>query len=224
MAESQTVTVLADESTDITTRKKLVIYAQIVDDQLQPSTHFVANVECRDGSGAGVANTVVETMGNFGVPVNKIMGFGSDGAAVMTGRDKGATGMLLRQNPHLVNVHCIAHRLALCTSQAAETVPGMVEFHDSICKLFYYFKRAPARVARFAEIQRLLEMPELKIREVHGVRWLSLYEALEVVFRSLDSLLTYFQENDDAKAIGLKKKVNILFSLNQIFICLYYFF
>ena len=115
--ESETVTVLADESTDITTRKKLIIYAQVVSKDLKPSTHFVANIECADGSGAGVAKTIIDTMDTFGVPMSKVMGFGSDGANVMTGKDKGATGMLLRHNPHLVNVHCVAHRLALCTSK-----------------------------------------------------------------------------------------------------------
>ena len=183
------------------------MYAVITDKTLKPSTLYVCNVACPDGSGEGVAHSVLTTMHNFGVAPSQIMGFGSDGASVMTGRNKGATGMLLRENPHLINVHCLAHRLALCTSQAAESVAGMKEYHTAVTSLYYYFKNAPARVARFAEIQRILDEDQLKIREVHGVRWLSFYEALEVVFRSLDSLLAYLQENTDPKAVGLRKKV-----------------
>lgn len=182
----------------------------IADKTLMPSTHFVANIHCPDGTGKGVSSAILEVMGQFGVPAMKIMGFGSDGASVMTGRDKGTTGMLLRHNPHLINVHCMAHRLALCTSQAADAVPGMKIYHETVTSLYYYFKLAPARVARFSEIQQVLEGQELKVREVHGVRWLSFFEALEVVFRYLDSLLTYFQENDDPKAVGLRKKVCLL--------------
>ena len=143
------------------------------------------------------------------------MGLGSDGAAVMTGRNKGTTGMMLRTNPHLINIHCIAHRLALCTSQAADKVKAMRDYHDVVCSLFYYFKNAPARVSRFRDIQQLLESSELKIREVHGVRWLSFFEALQVVFRTLDSLLTYLQENTDPKALGLKKKVRVKRYMSQ---------
>ena len=204
---SSAVTVLADESTDITTTKKLVLYATIADSSLQPSTHFVANVHCPDGTGAGLANSILNVMGKFGVPAKKIMGLGSDGASVMTGRGKGTTGMLLRENPHLVNVHCMAHRLALCTSQAADAVPGMKLYHETVTSLYYYFKLSATRVARFKEIQRILDNQELKIKEVHGVRWLSFFEALDVVFRSLDSLLTFFQESSDAKAVGLRKKI-----------------
>lgn len=204
---SSTVTVLADESTDINTKKKLVIYAVVADKTLKPSTHFVTNLHCPDVSGEGIANSIIKTMSQFGVPAHKIMGFGSDGANVMTGRKKGATGMLLRHNPHMINVHCMAHRLALCTSQAADAVPDMKSYHETVTSLYYYFKLAPARVARFSEIQQLLDGQELRVREVHGVRWLSFFGALEVVFRSLDSLLTYFQENTDAKAVKLKEKI-----------------
>jgi hypothetical protein len=52
------------------------------------------------------------------------LGLGTDGAAVMTGKKKGLTGRFLELNPHLINTHCSAHRLALCTEQAAEKIPG----------------------------------------------------------------------------------------------------
>ena len=71
-------------------------------------------------------------MDKRGVPASKILGLGSDGASVMTGKNKGVTGMMLRQNPHLVNVHCVAHRLALCTSQAAENIPALKDYQESI--------------------------------------------------------------------------------------------
>ena len=52
-------------------------------------------------------------------PFNKVAGFGSDGASVMTGLCKGVTGRLKELNAHILNIHCITHPLALCTSQAA---------------------------------------------------------------------------------------------------------
>ena len=53
---------------------------------------------------------------------SKMIGFGSDGASVMTGENKGVKGRLKEQNAHMVDIHCMAHRLALSTSQA---VPGV---------------------------------------------------------------------------------------------------
>lgn len=62
---------------------------------------------------------------------------------------------------------------------------------------------------RLKDIQDILESPQLRIKEVHAVRWLSFYNALEVIYRTLDPLLTYIAEaaESDAKAKYLKKKV-----------------
>ena len=47
------MTVLADESTDIVNHKRLVVYAQIISEDMTPKTWFVANVECQDATGSG---------------------------------------------------------------------------------------------------------------------------------------------------------------------------
>ena len=45
-----------------------------------------------------------------------------------------------RENPHMVNVHCVAHRLALCTSQAAANILQLQSHQQVLTDLFYYFK------------------------------------------------------------------------------------
>ena len=52
----------------------------------------------------------------------------------------GAAAMMQRQNPHMVNVHCVAHRLALCTSQAASKNSHLQAHQQILTDLFYYFK------------------------------------------------------------------------------------
>lgn len=77
--------------------------------------------------------------------------------------------------------------------------------------LFYYFKGSSKRESRLHEIQTILEDPCLTIKEIHSVRWLSYFNALTTVFRTLDSLFTYLEElhrlGKDPKATGLKKKM-----------------
>ena len=51
---------------------------------------------------------------------SKLMGFGSDGASVMTGTVIGVGTRLDRSDPYLVAIHCVAHSLALAGSQAGE--------------------------------------------------------------------------------------------------------
>ena len=75
--------------------------------------------------------------------------------------------------------------------------------------LYYHFKKSPNKVDKLENIQKLLEEPSLRYREVHQVRWLSFYEALDAVYRTLDSLITYLTSvsNSDPAAAGIKKRV-----------------
>ena len=77
--------------------------------------------------------------------------------------------MLLRENPLLVNVHCIAHRLALCTSQGTKEVPALQDFQKTQTTLFYYFKKSTNRAEALSKVQETLESPTLSMKEVHSV-------------------------------------------------------
>ena len=85
LAKSPVVSALTDESTDISNHKRLVLYTQIIDEEMKPSTHFVTNVELKQATGEAIANVLVEEFDKRGVKPQKIMSLGSDGASVMTG-------------------------------------------------------------------------------------------------------------------------------------------
>ena len=188
LAASPAVTVLADESTDIAVNKRLVLYAQISNLQtMQVSTEYITNVKVTEGTGEAIANEIYRQLALCRVEADKIMGLGSDGASVMTGKGKGVTGMMLRKKPHLVDVHCIAHKLALCTSQAAENLPPLKEYQETVTAIYYYFKYSSCKQRKLAAIGKVLNAPQLKYKEVHSVRWLSFFDALETVFRTLET-------------------------------------
>ena len=117
------------------------------------------------------------------------------------------------------NVHCVAHKLALCTSQAAENIQPLKKHQQILIDLFYYFKGSAKRAAKQHEIQTLVDDPTLTIKEIHSVRWLSYFNALTAVFRTIDSLVTYLAELSvkDPKGNGLKKKI-----ATDQFICITY--
>lgn len=208
---SPVVTALADESTDIAVHKRLGLYAQLINPvTMTPSTDFITNVQLTLGTGVAIATAIYEQFMKRGVTPKKVMGLGSDGATVMTGQGKGTTGIMLRENPHMVNIHCVAHRLNLCTSQASHSIDALKDYQDVLTNLYKYFKDAPNRIQKFSSIQQVLESPQIRMKEVHEIRWLAFYNALDAVYRSLDALLTYLAEmatNKDPKAVYLKKKV-----------------
>ena len=209
LADSPFIAILADESTDISNTQRMTITAIVIDPfTSQPNTIFIQDLEYEDGSGAGLTSEILKQLEQRNLPYHKVIGLGTDGASVMTGQGKGVFGRMKEVNPHIVNIHCMAHRLALCTSQAANTIPMLKKYQEWLTQLFYYFKHSALREKQLHKIQEILDHPTLKYREIHAVRWLSFFEALQAVYRTIDPLLTYLHGRDrskDARAKGILK-------------------
>lgn len=131
----------------------------------------------------------------------------------MTSNKEGVTGKLQWLNPKIVNIHCIAHRLQLCVSQAANKVKYLKEFQELLTNIFYYFKKSALRNEKLKAIQEVLKEPKMKYKEIHQVRWLSFYKALETLYLTWDSLVTFFEQevankqDKDGKIKGYTKKL-----------------
>lgn len=127
----------------------------------------------------------------------------------MTGRVRGVSTLLTKENPFMINIHCMAHRLALCSGQAASNVSTMEKYRQLLTDLYYYFSKSSKRNAGLKAIQEVLQSTKLKVKEMHAVRWFVFYSGLETVFRSWDALVTCFaNDRNDTKAAGFLKKLN----------------
>ena len=207
--ESPCVTVLTDESTDIVVHHKLAINIRIVHPtSLKPSTHFLSDVHLDSATGLGIFRAIEQELASRKIPLTKVYGLGTDGASVMTGAKTGLLGQFLRVNPHIEQTKCSAHRVALVSEQAADKIKSIKDFKDTVVSIYYYFRMSPTKLSQLEAVQRVLEEPTLRYREVHEVRWLSFYSALEAIVRTLDSLITFFaSQTKDPKAVGMNKKI-----------------
>lgn len=86
-------------------------------------------------------------------------------------------------------------------------VDYLVEYQTVLTGIFYFFKSSAKRCHHLYEIQTVLNEPHLKVKEVHEVRWLSVYLAVETVYKILDLLITFFTQDKDAKSKGYAKKL-----------------
>ncbi|XP_061191044.1 zinc finger protein 862-like [Saccostrea echinata] len=211
LQKSPFVTIFADESTDICNKKRMTMTARIINpENSRAQTVFLRDIEYESGTGEGLTSEITKELKLRNISLSKVLGFGSDGASVMTGLDKGVIGRLKELNPHILNIHCMAHRLALCTAQAANGIPALKRYQEFMTKLFYYFKVSADREKEVHKVQALLDHPMLKYKEIHAVRWLSFYDGLETIYKTLDPLLTYLHNREakkDPKAKGLLKQM-----------------
>lgn len=202
--------IMIDESCDLGVDKKLVVCVRYVVNG-QPKTSYLGSVRVNDGKAHTITTHVHNLLQQLNLDLTKMVGLGTDGAATMTGRKMGV-GVQLKSkySPFVTQVHCFAHRLALGTVDAFKENKQLEKFKSMFNTLYIHFSSSAVRCAKLREVQAIFEDTELKIKEPHAVRWLSLRKAVETVARCYPSIVATLSElgENNSTAKGLHTYFN----------------
>ena len=102
MLNSPRISLLTDDSTDISVTKKLVIYARAVNTDFRPLTMVLENVHVTDGKAETITQALTDLLHRKNLSIDSVFRLGSNEAAVMTSKKQGVTGKLLNLNPKLI--------------------------------------------------------------------------------------------------------------------------
>jgi hypothetical protein len=130
-------------------------------------TRFAGVIELPDGKAVTIVNALLKFCRERKIPPEKLVGFGSDGASVMTGKKGGVHKLLTAHFPFLFAIHCIAHRLNLAATGAAKDkdIPYIKnKFHANLTTLYWHFKASAVRTATLASLTALFDEPDTKVR------------------------------------------------------------
>ena len=72
LTESPFIAVLAEETTDITTKKTVRLYVKTADKILKVKTRFLTNVQLNSGSGQAIADAIEKEMNSRGISPERI--------------------------------------------------------------------------------------------------------------------------------------------------------
>ena len=86
-----------------------------------------------------------------------MIGFASDGASVMVGKTNGVAAKLKASLPHLISIHCIAHRLSLASLSAADRVPAICTYSYTLKDIYNYLAHSSNRRAELEFWQGVYE-------------------------------------------------------------------
>ena len=110
---------------------------------------------------------------NYGNVVNwkdGLVGFGSDGASVMMGRQNGVLKKIKDDVPHLIEMHCVAHRLELVILDAFKGESILTELNDLLQGIYKHYHYSPKALREPNELAQVLELSVLKAVSVLGTR------------------------------------------------------
>lgn len=211
LTQSPWVAIGTDESTDRSSEKHLVIIVRFISRLKTLRTTFLRLKAIANGRAVTIFDSVRDALAEFGVPMSKVVGLGTDGASVMASDLNGVTGLIHQAAPHCVCVHCCCHRLNLAVSQACNSIPNMEIIQSIISGVYNYIQGSEVRLHMFGEIAALLEVDEVKFKRLYDIRWLSMGESVNAIIRNFEPLMVLLsQEADkgDPTAIGLHSQLS----------------
>lgn len=188
LKNSPFIGLMLDESLDIATNKKLVLFCKVIHDR-RVKIEFCANVTINDGKAETVFNSIVNFLQESGIDMSKVSGLGSDGASVMMGKKSGVGVRMKTVNNRVIHIWCAAHRLALVSYWASKTIPYMKTMNEVLISIYNFYQYSAPRLQKLRELQKIMGQKVKRFRKPTQVRWLSLSEAIKSVHDSYSSLV-----------------------------------
>lgn len=205
------ICIIIDEASTISKKSVLVIYlrvelyvtALIFLDLLElesctANSIFLALINCLDGYGF-----------NEQYLKSNLIGFCSDGASVMMGKESGVSTKLLEKFPNIIVWHCLNHRLQLVLDDAIKDIKGINNFKFFIDKLYAIYHQSPKNQRELNEIATDLGTEIVKIGRVLGPRWAACsLRTTKAVWNNYAALCIHFKSNE--KFSGLLNRLTNL--------------
>lgn len=182
---------MIDETTDVAVHKQLIIYLRLVKNG-SVTTRFGGVVRLRDGKAFTVTNALLDWMAAHRLDMNKLFAIATDGASVMTGVKSGVVTRLKHFVPHLLSMHCVAHKLALVVVEANRTVEYLFPRFDMyLTAIWKFFKYSAIKTDAFERMQKVIFKGQRSrvIPKPAHTRWLSHERTVENIMDKFDALI-----------------------------------
>lgn len=188
--------VLADSSTDISNENPVLLYVRYVDKAtFKVFTEYLTTITVTDKTGAGIHAAISATLVLLGLPVDRMLGFGSDGERTYTGQNIGVVTLFKQEQPLMIAVHCVAHRNALCPATIMPRYPLLSTLDTVLRNVHALFNRSPNRTQEWEKYASARGVTKLRFPVFNDTRWYSRWQCVRVVCMNLVVLLSYLAEH-----------------------------
>ncbi len=181
LKEADSISIAADESTDISDIAQLSLFVRYLDkkegifkEELLALIPLIGSTTGRD-----IHDAILNCLEKNDIPLDKITSLVTDGAPAMIGSTNGAATLLKHDCPCLLTFHCIIHNSVLCSKLKGEFVQRM----NTIIHLVNFLRSKSAKQHR--DLKTFLAEHEAAYHDVPlhtAVPWLSKGKVLSRVW------------------------------------------
>ena len=205
------LSLLSDGSTDSAVIEEEVVYAQYAKDGeifvkflgLQPvpkadALHITTAIKDVTSAALGIEEKEWK---------KKLVAVGSDGAAVMVGCRSGVVTRLTEDMPHVIGVHCMAHRLELSFKDAVSGNTCHKKLDGLLMGLYSFYHASPLNRANLKASYQILEQTPLMPTRIGGTRWVAhTLKALGNFLRGYAALIQHLEQIKSPDSEGVREE------------------
>lgn len=202
------LSVLSDGSTDSGIIEQEVVYVRFVQN-CQPVSKMVQCQSVNHAHAAGILeaiDTAVETVGiDQEVWNKKVVCANFDGASVMMGEKTGVAARLKSRVPHIITLHCIAHKLELAVLDAVKDCPYLIVFEETLKSIFKFYYYSTKKRRQLTEIGELLDEKVAHFSGLKSTRWLpSRLRCLKAIMKNYSTVVTHMENTASSSSRDVK--------------------
>eukprot|EP00112_Aurelia_sp_Birch-Aquarium-sp1_P024636 Seg787.7 transcript_id=Seg787.7/GoldUCD/mRNA.D3Y31 product="52 kDa repressor of the inhibitor of the protein kinase" protein_id=Seg787.7/GoldUCD/D3Y31 len=156
--------------------------------------HFLRFIHCIHGtSGDVLANEILTTLKDIGLPIQNCRGQEYDGASAMASLKKGVAGNISRVNPNADYVHCASHRLNLCVAKSCG-INCVSNALDSARSLASFFNRSTKRAGFLNKKVTEYGLKRSKLADPSLTRWVERIRSLDGLVDGHEAIVEALEE------------------------------
>lgn len=183
------IAILADETTDVSTRCQMVLGLRYMDSNNNIQEHFFEFLTIQNANAESIATALLDRLSTI-LPngqKNKVIAQTYDGATVMRGSNGGVQRKIIDVYKNAHYVHCYAHQLNLIIQQATSHIPRIGTFFSDLGGFSAFFSRSHKRIAVLDQVVAH------RLPRASTTRWNFQSRAVNTVYEHKDDLLKCFQ-------------------------------
>uniref|UniRef100_A0A3P8R1F9 C17orf113 probable zinc finger domain-containing protein n=1 Tax=Astatotilapia calliptera TaxID=8154 RepID=A0A3P8R1F9_ASTCA len=216
--ESRFLSILADGSTDTGIIEQELVHVRYVRDNGDIATYMIKCQPVKSANAAGILEAIDEAVNTMGIREDtwkkKVVCANFDGAAVMMGEKTGVAGRLKQRIPHIITIHCVAHKLELAVLDSVKGCEYLVKFEDTLKTIFKMYYYSPKKRRELTEISELLNERLAHFSGLKSTRWLpSRLRCLKAVEKNYTPTVVHMEnmaEGSDVKAEDAAKAKGVV--------------
>ena len=165
-----------DSSTDSGISEQELVYVRVLSHDYEPTTKFLSIKKLPNGDAKNIMDAVVHSLEQDGKCLDwrdKLVSCIVDGAAVMTGSISGVVTRMKEEAPHLIGIHCTAHRLELAIRDGAKSMGFLTEVDTMLQKLYKFYHYSAKNWEGLQTCSQALAVSIRKPPNIMGTRWIA---------------------------------------------------